>query len=66
MAMSKHQITGSLRKKMLTLKEKLKLFDSNKERKQSCRQLAKQMKIRKTAAAKISKMRLPSTMSTIL
>ena len=53
MAMSKHQLEGSLTKKTLTLE--IKLLDANKERKQSCRQLAKMFNIGKTAAASITK-----------
>ena len=34
MAMSKHQLAGSLRKKALTLAEKIELLHSNKETKQ--------------------------------
>ena len=55
MAMSKHQLTGSLTKKTLTLEGKIKLLDANKERKQSCRQLAEMFNIGKTAAANIIK-----------
>ena len=53
MAMSKHQLEGSLTKKTLTLE--IKLLDANKERKQSCRQLAEMFNIGKTAAANITK-----------
>ena len=53
MAMSKHQLAGSLTKKTLTLEEKIKLLDPNKERKQSCQQLAEMFNISKTAAANI-------------
>ena len=49
MAMSKHQLAGSLTKKTLTLEGKI--LDANKERKQSCRQLAAIFNIGKTAAA---------------
>ena len=52
MAMSKHQLEGSLTKKTLTLE--IKLLDANKERKQS-RQLAEMFNIGKTAAANITK-----------
>ena len=55
MAMSKHQLAGSLTKKTLTLEGKIKLLDANKERKQSCRQLAEMFNIGKTAAANIIK-----------
>ena len=55
MAMSKHQLAGSLTKKTLTLEVKIKLLDANKERKQSCRQLAEMFNIGKTAAANIIK-----------
>ena len=55
MAMSKRQLTGSLTKKTLTLEGKIKLLDANKERKQSCRQLAEMFNIGKTAAANIIK-----------
>ena len=51
--MSKHQLAGSLTKKTLTLEGKIKLLDANKERKQSCRQLAEMFNIGKTAAAHI-------------
>ena len=49
MAMSKHQLAGSL-----TLEGKIKL-GANKERKQSCWQLAELFNISKTAAASIMK-----------
>ena len=49
MAMSKHQLAGSL-----TLEGKIKL-GANKERKQSCWQLAELFNISKTAAANIMK-----------
>ena len=55
MAMSKHQLAGSLSKKTLTIDEKIKLLDANKKTRQSCRQLAHQFRIGKTAAAKIIK-----------
>ena len=55
MAMSKHQLAGSLTKKTLTLEGKIKLLDANKERKQSCRQLAEIFNIGKTAAENIIK-----------
>ena len=55
MAMSKHQLEGSLTKKTLTLEGKIKLLGANKERKQSCRQLAEMFNIGKTAAANITK-----------
>ena len=55
MVMSKHQLAGSLTKKTLTLKGKIRLLDANKERKQSCRQLGEMLNIRKTAAADIIK-----------
>ena len=55
MVMSKHQLARFLSKKTLTLEGKIKLLDSNKKRKQSCRQLAEQFNIKKTAAAKIIK-----------
>ena len=64
MVMSKHQLARFLSKKTLTLEGKIKLLDSNKKRKQSCRQLAEQFNIEKTAAAKIIKMRLLSARST--
>ena len=51
--MSKHQLAGSLTKKTLTLEGKI--LDANKERKQSCRQLAAIFNIGKTAAANIIK-----------
>ena len=53
--MSKHQLAGFLTKKTLTLEGKIKLLDANKEKKQSCRQLAKIFNIGKTAAANIIK-----------
>ena len=53
--MSKHQLAGFLTKKTLTLEGKIKLLDANKERKQSCRQLAEMFNIGKTAAANIIK-----------
>ena len=55
MAMSKHQLASSLTKKSLKLEGKIKLLDANKERKQSCRQLAEIFNIGKTAAANIIK-----------
>ena len=55
MAMSKHQFAGSLTKKTLTLEGKIKLLDTNKDRKQSCRQLAEMFDIGKTAAENIIK-----------
>ena len=55
MAMSKHQLAGSLSKKTLTVEEKIKLLDANKKTRQSCRQLAHQFRIGKIAAAKINK-----------
>ena len=54
-AMSKHQLAGSLTKKTLTLERKIKLIDANKERKQSCRQLAEMLNIGKAAATNIIK-----------
>ena len=53
--MSKHQLAGSLTKKTLTLKGKIKLLDANQERKQSCWQLAEMFNIGKTATANIIK-----------
>ena len=53
--MLKHQLAGSLSKKTLTIKEKLKLLDANKKTAQSCRQLADQFCIGKTAATKFIK-----------
>ena len=41
------------KKKMFTIEEKIKLLDANKKTRQSCRQLADQFRIGKTAAAKI-------------
>ena len=55
MAMSKHQLAGSLTEKTLTLEGKIKLLDTNKERRQSCRQLAEMFNIGRTAAANIIK-----------
>ena len=55
MAMSKHQLAGSLTEKTLTLEGKIKLLDANKERRQSCRQLAEMFNIGRTAAANIIK-----------
>ena len=55
MAMSKHQLAGSLSKKTLTVEEKIKLLDANKKTRQSCRQLAHQFRIGKTSVAKIIK-----------
>ena len=58
MAMSKHRLAGFLCKKTLTFERKIKLLDSNnnkKKRKRSCRQLAEQFNIGKTAAAQIIK-----------
>ena len=56
MAMSKQQLAGSLTKKTSTLDGKIKLLDANKERKQSCWQLAEeQLNVGKTAAANIIK-----------
>ena len=45
--------------KALTLEGKIKLLDANKERKQSCRQLAEMFNIGKTAAANIIKNEAP-------
>ena len=54
MVMSKHQLAVSVsKKKMFTIEEKIKLLDANKKTRQSCRQLADQFRIGKTAAAKI-------------
>ena len=53
MAMSKHQLVGSLSKKTLTIEEKIKLLDANKKARQSWKQLADQFSTGKTAAAKI-------------
>ena len=53
--MSKHKLAASLSKETLFLEGKIKLLDFNKERKQSCRQLAEQFNIGKTAAVKIIK-----------
>ena len=53
--MSKHQLTGSFSKKPLTLEGKMNLLNANKERKQSCRQLAEMFNIGQTAAANIVK-----------
>ena len=53
--MSKHQLAGSLNKKTLALEGKIKLLDANKERKQSCWQLAEMFNISKTAVANIMK-----------
>ena len=53
--MSKHQLAGSLTKKTLRLEGKIKLLHANKERKQSCQQLAEMFNIGKTAAANIIK-----------
>ena len=53
--MSKQQLAGSLSKKTLTIEEKVKLLDTNKKARQSCRQIADQFSIGKTAAAKIIK-----------
>ena len=55
MAMSQHQPDGSLSKRTSMLEGKIKLLHSNKERKQSCRQLAEQFNIGKIAAADIIK-----------
>ena len=55
MTMSNHQLAGSLSKKTLTIEEKIKLLDANNQTRQSCRQLADQFCIGKTAAAKIIK-----------
>ena len=55
MAMSKHQLAGSLTKKTLSLEGKIKLPDANKERKQRCWQLVEMFKIGKMAAANIIK-----------
>ena len=51
-SMSKHQLSG---KRTLTIEEKIKFLDANKKTRQSCRQLADQFRIMKTAAAKIIK-----------
>ena len=53
--MSKHQLTGYFSKKALTLEGKMNLLDANKERKQSCRQVAEMFNIGQTAAANIIK-----------
>ena len=50
-SMSKHQLAG---KRTLTIEEKIKFLDANKKTRQSCRQLADQFQIEKTAAAKTS------------
>ena len=50
---SRHQLAGSLIKKTLTIGEKIKILDASKRTRQSCRQLADQFLIGKTAAAKI-------------
>ena len=55
MAISKHQLAGSSNKKTLTLEGKVKVLDANKEKKQSCWQLAEIFNIGKTAAANIIK-----------
>ena len=55
MAMSKHQLAGSLSKKTLTIEEKIKLLNANKNARQSWKQLADQFSNWKTAAAKIIK-----------
>ena len=52
MAMSKHQLAGSLTKETLMLEGKIKFLDANKERKQSCWQVEEMVNIGKTAAAK--------------
>ena len=44
-----------VKKKMFTIEEKIKLLDGNKKTRQSCRQLADQFRIGKTAAAIIIK-----------
>ena len=54
MAMSKHQLAGSLTKK-LWRQRKIKHIDVNKERKQSCQKLAEMFNIGKTAVANIIK-----------
>ena len=55
MAMSKHQLAGSLSKKTLTIEEKIKHLDANKKTTQSCRQLADQFRSGKTPTANIIK-----------
>ena len=55
MVMLKLQLAGSLSKKTLTIKEKIKLLDASKKTRQSCRLPADQFCIGKTAAAKIIK-----------
>ena len=55
MVMSKHQLAGSLTENPLMLEGKVKLLDANKERKQSCWQLAEMFNIDKTTAANIIK-----------
>ena len=55
MAISKHQLAGSLTKKALTLGGKIKLLNASKEGKQSCQQLAEMVSIGKTAATNIIK-----------
>ena len=50
-SMSKHQLSG---KRTLTIEVKIKFLDANKKTRQSCRQLADQFHIEKTAAAKTS------------
>ena len=52
-SVSRHQLAGSLIKKTLTIGEKIKILDASKRTRQSCRQLADQFLIGKTAAAKI-------------
>ena len=53
--MSKHQLASSLSKITLTIEEKIKLLAANKKTRQSCRQLADQFCIEKTATAKTIK-----------
>ena len=55
MAMLKHELASSISKKTLTIEEKIKPLDADKKTRQSCRQLAEQFRIGKTAAAKIIK-----------
>ena len=55
MAISKHKLGFSLRRKDLKLEWKIKLLGSYEKRKQSCLQLAEQFNIGKTVAVKIIK-----------
>ena len=55
MAMSKHQLAGSLSEKTLTIEEEIKLIDANKKERQVCRELADQFRIGRPQLPKLLK-----------